>query len=206
MKKLFLLGALAFCATINAQTEKGSWVVSGSTTIGFNNTSSKIKYGTVSYDGPKVTTFNITPSAGYFVINKLAVGMDVAFTSTKSKNTEYYSGESLNYETNSSTVVVMPTGTYYFKSASKVMPYLGAGIGYFSNTTKFSSDYYSSLDTKTTTDGLAWGAKGGLVLLITPSIGVDLGLSYINTSSKEGEIKNITNSLGANAGFSFFFK
>ncbi|WP_312821996.1 OmpW family outer membrane protein [Epilithonimonas sp.] len=206
MKKLFLVGALALFGAMNAQTEKGSWVISGSTTIGFNNTSSKVKYNGNSVDGPKTTSFNIKPSAGYFVANNIAVGVDLSFTSTKNESTQYFFDQELNFESKSNTVVVMPNATYYFKSASKVMPYLGAGIGYFSNTIKYPSDFSSNEEVKETIDGLAWGAKGGVVFLVTPSIGIDLGLAYVNTSNKENDVKNVTNSFGVNAGFSFFFK
>ena len=64
MKKLLLVGAVALFGAMNAQTEKGSWVIGGSTTIGFNSKSSKVKYNGQSVDGPKSTSFNITPSAG----------------------------------------------------------------------------------------------------------------------------------------------
>lgn len=207
MKKLFLVGAVALCGVVNAQTEKGSWVVGGSTTLGFNTTTSKVKYNGQSVDGPKSTSFNVTPSAGYFVANKIAVGIDFGFKSTKNESTDYLFGEEYNYETTETTLVVMPTATYYFKSNSKVMPYLGAGIGYFSTTTKFPDfGFNGNEEVKLTTDGLAWGAKGGIVFLVTSSIGIDLGLAYVNTSNKENEVKNVTNSFGVNAGFSFFFK
>lgn len=206
MKKLLLVGAVALFGAMNAQTEKGSWVIGGSTTIGFNSTSSKVKYNGQSVDGPKSTSFNIKPSAGYFVANNVAVGLDFGFTSTKNESTEYFLGEQYDYESTFNTFIVMPTATYYFKSASKVMPYLGAGVGYFSNTTKFPASSFNNDETKFTTDGLAWGAKGGIVYLVTPSVGIDLGLAYVNTSNKEGEVKIVTNTFGVNAGFSFFFK
>ncbi len=206
MKKLLLVAAIAICGAANAQAEKGSWVISGSTTLGFNNVSSKVKVDGESFDGPKTTSFNVTPAFGYFVANNFAIGLDLAFKSTKNENTDYFNGESFDYDTKDNTVIVMPTGTYYFKSASKVMPYLGAGIGYFSSTTKFSSNLSNDFDAKTTVDGLAWGANGGLVYLVTPSIGIDLGVGYINTSSKEGDVKTITNTFGVNAGFSIFIK
>ena len=206
MKKLLLVASLAICGALSAQAEKGSWVISGSTSLGFNNVSSKVKFNGGSFDGPKTTSFNVTPAFGYFVANNFAIGLDLAFKSTKNENTEFFNGETFNYESKENTVIVMPTGTYYFKSASKVMPYLGAGIGYFSSTNRFSSDLSSDFDSKTTVDGLAWGAKGGLVYLVTPSIGIDLGLGYINTSSKEGDVKTVTNTFGVNAGFSIFIK
>ena len=71
MKKNLLIGAFALLGfAASAQTEKGSWVVGGSTSIGFNNVSTKVKSDNTTFDGPKVNTFTIAPSAGYFVIDK----------------------------------------------------------------------------------------------------------------------------------------
>ena len=203
MKKILLIGAVALCGALNAQMTQGSWVVGGSTNLGFNNinTKSKVDNKTID-DGDKYSTFNLTPSMGYFVANNLAVGLDLGFVSI----TEKYE----DYKFVTSTLSLMPTVTYYFKKESNIAPYLGAGVGYASISEKESIGSYSE---KTTNDGFAWKAKGGVVYLITPSIGVDLGLSYGEVSNNEdvsfngGKIKatNKTSTLGINAGFSFFF-
>lgn len=195
MKKLLLVGAVALFGAMSAQTEKGSWVVGGSTTLGFNNVSNKTKVGSESYDGAKVSTFGFTPSVGYFVANNIAVGLDLGFMTTTTKEDD----EKLTQ----SVVKIMPTGTYYFKSDSKVLPYLGVGVGYGSLSTKYEN-------VKTTYDGFAWKAKGGIVYLITPSIGLDLGVAYDQFSNKESyegmEFKNNVNTFGVNAGISVFLK
>lgn len=196
MKKILLLGAVALFGAMNAQTEKGSWVIGGSTTLGFNNVTTKTKANGESYDGPKISTFSFTPSVGYFVANKIAIGLDLGFQSTTTKD----EGDKLT----SSTILVMPTATYYFKSDSKVIPYLGAGVGYGSNTSKYNSSESN------TTDGLTWGAKGGITYMVNQSAGIDLGLAYTQFSNKEEimgyEVKNNANTFGVNVGFSFFFK
>ncbi len=54
MKKNLLIGAFALLGfAASAQTEKGSWVVGGSTSIGFNNVSTKVKSDNTTFDGPK---------------------------------------------------------------------------------------------------------------------------------------------------------
>lgn len=199
MKKILLVGALALFAAVNAQTEKGSWVAGGSTTLGFNNVTTKSKVGGNSYDGPKVSTLTLTPSVGYFVANNIAVGLDLGFVSITQKE----DGDKLTQNT----FQVMPTGTYYFKSDSKVLPYLGAGVGYASTTYKYS---YGGQSEKETLDGFTWKAKGGIVYLVTPSIGLDLGLAFSQMYNKEtvlgADVKNTASTFGVNAGFSFFFK
>ena len=198
MKKILLM--LSFCVFgfANAQTEKGSWVISGSTTLGFNSVSTKYKVDGNTIDGPKISTFTITPSVGYFVIDKLAVGLDLGFTSMTTKLAE----GPYNYKSTKSTFSILPTATYYFKSDSKFMPYLGAGLGYGSTKTKEDGeDSY-------TVDGFSWKAKGGIAYLITDKVAVDLGLSFNQFSNKESEygydIKTKINTFGVSAGFSIF--
>ncbi|MEC5158140.1 OmpW family outer membrane protein [Chryseobacterium sp. MP_3.2] len=197
MKKMFLVGAVALFATMNAQTEKGSWVVGGSTTLGFNSVSTKYSAGNNSESDPKISTFTITPSVGYFVIDKLAVGLDLGYTSISTKDD--------NENVSVSTTSVLPTATYYFKSASNLIPYLGAGIGYASQKTEYGSE-------DLTLDGFAWKAKGGLVYLINQNVGVDLGLGYnqfVNTQDEtefSTEYKTTTSTLGVNVGFTLFLK
>ncbi|AZB26549.1 MULTISPECIES: OmpW family outer membrane protein [Chryseobacterium] len=211
MKKLLLAGAIALFGLSNAQMTKGDWVISGNTGMGFNNATTTVKARGNSVDGPKVNTFSIIPSVGYFVIDKLAVGIDLGYVNT---TTKYQGIKSTN-----STFSIMPTATYYFTNSSKFVPFLGAGIGYASNKTKYS--FYKDInnegldpllmrDTETTTDGLAWKVKGGVTYMATSSLGVNLGISYDQFSSKETimntEVKTNVKTFGVNVGFSYFIK
>lgn len=211
MKKLLLAGAIALFGLSNAQMTKGDWVISGNTGMGFNNATTTVKARGNSVDGPKVNTFSIIPSVGYFVIDKLAVGIDLGYVNT---TTKYQGIKSTN-----STFSIMPTATYYFTNSSKFVPFLGAGIGYASNKTKYS--FYKDInnegldpllmrDTETTTDGLAWKVKGGVTYMATSSLGVSLGISYDQFSSKETimntEVKTNVKTFGVNVGFSYFIK
>lgn len=199
MKKLLLAGAVALFGLTNAQMTKGDWVISGNTGIGFNTIDTKIKVEGESYDGTKVSTFSITPSVGYFVIDKLAVGIDLGFTSITTKE----DGD----KTTLSNFSVMPTATYYFTNGSKIVPFLGAGIGYASNKTK---ETYAGGSDEYTADGLAWKVKGGVTYMATQSLGINLGVSFDQFSNKETyfgtEFKNTVNTFGVNVGFSYFIK
>ncbi|KMQ72720.1 OmpW family outer membrane protein [Chryseobacterium koreense] len=203
MKKLFLVGALALFASMNAQMEKGSWIVSGKTGVGFNSATSKYSANGQSIDGPKVTSFSITPGVGYFVINNLAVGVDLSYTSTKTTFKDSSIG--INYEDKQSMFAILPNATYYFATANKLKPYLGAGIGYGSAT---SIDFYN--DQETTKGGLLWGAKGGMVYLLNSNVGLDLGVAYnsftTNETVESTKVKTTIDTFGVNAGVSLFFK
>lgn len=209
MKKLLVLSAIALFGMVNAQTEKGSWVVGGSTTLGFNSTNTKYKYEGDSADGPKVSTFTITPSVGYFVIDKLAIGLDLGYTSLTTKMDEEFLGSNYSSKSTLSTFSILPTATYYFKSNSKVLPYLGVGAGYSTSKEKFTQSGAGSNDYEDNLNGFAWKGKGGIVFLITPSIGIDLGVSYLGTNGKyddDSDVKVQTNTFGVNAGISVFLK
>ncbi|KMQ67265.1 membrane protein [Chryseobacterium sp. FH2] len=206
MKKLLLAGAVALFGLSNAQMSKGDWVISGNTGLGFNTQSSKVKVNGESEDGPKISNFSITPSVGYFVIDGLAVGIDLGFNS----NTLKQDGDKVT----NSTFSVMPTATYYFQTGSKFIPFVGAGIGYASNKTKYS--FANSIidpllfDGDTTTDGLAWKAKAGVTYLATQSLGINLGLGFDQFYTKDTyyntEVKTTTSNFGVNVGFSYFIK
>ncbi|ATL42080.1 outer membrane beta-barrel protein [Elizabethkingia sp. HX WHF] len=196
MKKNLLIGAFALLGfAASAQTEKGSWVVGGSTSIGFNNVSTKVKSDNTTFDGPKVNTFTIAPSAGYFVIDKLSVGLDLAYTNATTK----YDGA----KTTSNTFAILPTATYYFTDNTVIKPYLGAGIGYASNTEK---EEYRGKSNEYTVDGFAWKVKGGFAYFFTPSIAADLGLSYSQFSNKNNGVRTNVNTFGVGVGLSVFFK
>lgn len=199
MKKLLLAGAVALFGLSNAQMTKGDWVFSGNTGLGFNSIDTNTKVEGQTYDGAKVSTFSVTPSVGYFVIDKLAVGIDLGFTNLTTKE----DGD----KTTISSFSVMPTATYYFANSSKLVPFLGAGIGYASNKTK---ETFAGTSTEYTADGLAWKVKGGVTYMATQSLGINLGVSFDQFANKETyfatEYKNTVNTFGVNVGFSYFIK
>ncbi|AZB28960.1 MULTISPECIES: OmpW family outer membrane protein [Chryseobacterium] len=203
MKKLLLAGAIALCGLSNAQMSKGDWVISGNTGMGFNNVNTTFKAEGQSEDGPKVSTFSVTPSVGYFVIDKLAVGIDLGFTTATTK----YDGE----KTTTTSFAVMPTATYYFANDSKFVPFLGAGVGYASVKNKASVDFMGvSESEEVTTDGLAWKVKGGVTYMATQSLGINLGVGFDQFSNKESyegiDLKTKVSTFGVNVGFSYFIK
>ncbi|MNK09122.1 hypothetical protein D3C87_270720 [compost metagenome] len=192
MKKIILLLTLAAGLNVaaNAQTEKGKWLVSGSTNVGFNSVSTKYKANDQSADGPKVNTFNVSPSVGYFVVNNLSIGLGLDYNNTSTK-------EVGDDRMSSSTFTVMPTATYFFTKNTSVKPYLGAGAGFAAYKEKYGSVSQSN-------NGFAWGVEGGLAYFISPKIAVDLGLGYGQVSVKESGVTINANTFGAKVGFSLF--
>jgi outer membrane protein len=207
MKKLLLAGAVALFGLSNAQMTKGDWVISGNTGLGFNSTNTNTKVNGTKVDETKESSFSITPSVGYFVIDGLAVGIDLGFNSQTIKEDRD--------KVTISTFSVMPTATYYFKTGGKFVPFLGAGIGYSSSKIKynFNDSIVDPLlfdNTETTTDGLAWKVKGGVTYMATQSLGINLGLGFDQFYNKETysnvEYKTTRSNFGVNVGFSYFIK
>lgn len=206
MKKLLLVGAIALYGLSNAQMTKGDWVISGNTGMGFNAASSTAKANGESEDGPKISKFSITPSVGYFVMDGLAVGIDLGLDSETNK----YDGD----KTTSTRFSVMPTATYYFNTDSKFFPFIGVGIGYATSKTKYSSSGSiidpSLFDGNLKEDGLAWKAKAGVTYMATQSLGINLGVGFDQFYTKntyfDTEVKTTRNNFGVNVGFSYFIK
>jgi len=192
MKKILLLLTLVVSLSfaVNAQTEKGKWLVSGSTNVGFNSVSTKYKNNGMSVDGAKVNTFNVSPSVGYFVVDNLSIGLGVDYNTSSTK-------DEIGDKISSSTFTVMPMATYFFTKNTTIKPYLGAGAGYASYEQKIGS-------IAQTNNGFAWGVEGGLAYFVSPKIALDLGLGYGQVSVKESGITVNANTFGAKVGFSLF--
>lgn len=193
MKKILLLLTLAAGLNVaaNAQTEKGKWLVSGASNIGFNSVSTKFKADGMSVDGPKVNTFNISPSVGYFVVDNLSVGLSLGYTNTSTKDED---GE----KASSSTFTFLPSLTYFFTKNTTVKPYLGAGAGYAS----FKEKYGSVAETN---GGFAWEVQGGLAYFVNQKAAINFGLGYGEVSVEQSGFTVNANTFGAKIGFSLFF-
>ncbi|HLW62253.1 MAG TPA: OmpW family outer membrane protein [Flavobacterium sp.] len=207
MKKIITFAVVILATTVNAQTEnnpteRGNWVISGSTSLNFNSTTPTTKYDGKSQDGIKTSNLIITPSFGYFVIDNLAIGMDLELSSQK---TEIYDDYNSVYRDAKRTIfAVIPSATYYFSTDSRVFPYIGAGAGYASAKSKVETS-------ETENDNFfAWKVKAGISYMITNDIAVDFGLNYnqlstkYNSTSINPEHKLIAKNFGATLGFSIF--
>lgn len=111
MKKLLLSAALvaAFGFAVNAQTDEGGWVVGGSSNLSFSSTS---------IDGAddNLNVFNIETRAGYFLMDNLAAGLNIGFSSTKQGDSEFKQS------------AIGPWARYYFNGTF----YGGLGIDFTS--------------------------------------------------------------------------
>lgn len=202
MKKLLSVALLIAACHANAQTEKGNWIIGGASNLNFKSNKYTTKSGSSSTDGQKTSSFSVMPSAGYFVIKNLAVGLELEYDITTQNETISNGFELKETKVKTTTLAALPSATYYFTTDSKAFPYIGAGAGYAASRTK--TDIVSS-DFKT--NYFVWKVKGGIAYMITQNVALDLGLNYTQLSSKINgyqDTKFIIKNFSAQIGISVF--
>ncbi len=186
MISFFVLSSVTF-----SQTEKGTLIVSGKTSLEFVRTESNLSYnGTSGPSGSsEMDSFEFMPAIGYFVANNFAIALSGNYS---------HSVENI-YKSNQ--LVLMPTLMYYIPLESSFRPYIQAGLGYAKATEKSDIDEESF-------SGYAFGGGLGLAYFITESISVDLGIQLTSTKltySEDANAKLKGNNLGSAIGFTLFF-
>lgn len=161
MQKIFLLTIISCFSikNINGQITKGNWLVGGSASFSQKNLSitTNALY--------KQTSFQITPLAGYFLLDKFAVGLNPSLDYVK---------VSLGPNTNT-IITVGPFVRYYFLQADKIFNLFGqASYGYGSNTVNVQGrkqGYNQNI----------FAFSGGPVLYFNSSVGLEFTINYSTT-------------------------
>lgn len=154
MKKILLTLLPVFTLLIaNAQTEKGDWMVGG----GFQlNTSDNN------------TIIALTPNAGIFAINNLAVGGNLRFSYIKSDDTKV------------TDFGIGPFVRYYFTNAN-IRPILHGSFDFLSSKTKIVGLGSSS------STGINYFLGGGAAIFISDQVSIDALLGYDHTKYKKSD-------------------
>ena len=195
MKKLLLFAIiLVFTFNVNAQTEKGNWFFGADAGVSFTSSNTKFEFDGEELDGEiKTSVFSVTPSANYFVIDNLAIGLDLGFSSSTTK----FEGDGDDEEDKSNSFMVIPNGTYFFGEGT-TRPYIGAGAGIMSTGGEEDASKFS---------GLAIKGQGGVAIFIRDNVAVNIGLEYLNTklsNKEESDFKTKTSTFGVGVGFNIF--
>lgn len=175
MKKV-LLSAIAVMAfgISNAQEEtatygfnQGDIIIEGN--LGFNSTDDK------NFE-EKESGFNFSPSVGYFVSDKFAVGL--ALSVGNSKVEEY--NVLIQETTKVNAFAVGVFGRYYFlELGERFKTYAQVGLEYGSAKSEFTDGIANTSVTSPSTNGLGFGAGLGMNYFITPNMAINFGLSDI---------------------------
>lgn len=193
MKKLLIIFIAITCVTLSmsAQTEKGRFTISGSTAVDLSYVSKSLNG-----DGIGDTSFNlnISPTAGYFVIDDLAIGVQANFT---------YLDSDINDK--STQFSFIPTAQYYLPFGTVLRPSIQVGAGYINISQSVPTGNNSS--SRLSFGGFTWAAAVGVSYFINKSISLDLGVQYadINASySGDTSIKVKTKGVGGTIGISLY--
>jgi outer membrane protein len=169
MKKQYIvLLLLLFSSSILfAQVEKGKWLLACYSNLGLDIG----KYKWESSDGGiaseyKYTEFNVSPMAGYFVIDKLAAGLFMDYQYYKDVATD----DNDTYKENS--FIIGPFAKYYIMEYKHIWPFVGAGIGFGSG--KYGWDGSDEYKWKI----LNYRIGAGAAYFLNDNVGLELSLGY----------------------------
>lgn len=183
MNKLLFSAAFAVSALITAQTEKGHWMIGGSTTLGFNHNTVKYKDSGYRTSGPKVSAISLTPNVSFFIKDNLSIGAELGLTNTVTKELV----NDAEHKTKQNTFSFVPQVTYYFPISGSLRPYLGAGVGFATSKIKNSASGTTMdeiFDSEIKISGLNWKVKAGVSYFIKSNIGLNFGLVYNQITGK----------------------
>ncbi len=168
MKNTFLFALAAMVAfAASAQINKGVKLVGGS--VSFQSTKEKIKSGGTTFDLGTTTTFQVMPMAGIFVIDNLAAGAGVTFSSTNSKP------EGNEPDSKVSLILFNPFLRYYVKNL------FGEGqVGFGSQKIEFGTSSIKS-------SVFRWQLGVGYVAFLSSTVGLEPFIGYQSLSEKEDD-------------------
>ncbi|MCS6795235.1 MAG: outer membrane beta-barrel protein [Raineya sp.] len=196
LKKFSILAS--FVATLGvatslAQTSQGTLYLGGG--LGFSTSSEKTTFSggntTVNIDGDKGTNFSIVPGVGYFIIDKLSVGMDLGFNTNTFKQID--NNNSNNYDKTSTTLISFTPYARKFFMLGDSFGFtgtfgVGVGLGSSKEERKRGNTTTTSEGPKVTT--LEIGIRPGIVFFPTNKVGLEANFGFIGFSSITSKEEN----------------
>ena len=167
---LSIVALVTFSFAAQAQTEKGRFLIGG--TAGFNNRS---------INGNGITTFNLSPNVGYFIIDNLAIGAQLQLT-VRSGEGDFNDETSFGFT---------PFVRYYFADAGPARFFGQGRIGFGS--TKFANNADSYF---------TFGLGAGVDFFLNDNVALEAFLGYVN--QKFQEANDPINQFGLNIGVQAF--
>lgn len=191
MKRLFiaLIAISGLATTANAQEfgfAKGNVIIEGN--IGFNSTNNK-------NTEEKESAFNFNPKVGYFLTDKFAIGVDVAFNTMKAED------ETVGSEVKTNAFGAGVFGRYYFLELGKrFKTYTEIGVAYGNNKTETTPATGATTITEKA-NGFAIGAGVGASYFLTEKIALNFALvDLIGYRSLKPDGGKAVSEFGLNAG------
>ncbi|WP_316833406.1 outer membrane beta-barrel protein [Pedobacter nutrimenti] len=211
MKKLLTLAAFCACAwTANAQTEKGKILLGGS--INYLNNKSVAQNQIQETQGvqnssTKNNSFSVSPNAGLFIKDNLAIGLGIGYTRVKTSTTgNYYisNNQSINFnqETNLNEFFISPYVRYYIALVDKFKFFGQLLVPINSGKVKTTSNANENFILEYNTSSLGLSVQPGFAFFPSKRISIELssnGLDYSHNKFKN----KVTNEKSSSNSFSF---
>lgn len=184
---MFIGGAVA-----HAQIEAGTWLLGGSMSL--EGSSDKTKYDGTTTINSRTTSFTLTPQAGYFIVDPLAVGLglDLNTSITRDENDE-------DDKDTFSSAALAPFVRYYLPQK-----FFFQGSFSFGSATNKDENNGSSTTTKYSTSG--WSISAGYPFFLNNTIAIEGQLGYGSNGYKvkDSDTKYIDQGLFLRFGFQVY--
>jgi len=181
--KIISIGFVFFCFVISlkGQTEQGNVLLGGETKLAFTFLNSKWKTDDDSGDDGKTTNLEFSPQIGFFVVDGLALGVEIPimYSSEKDEDDDKFSSTSLAFA---------PFLRYYI-GTSNVKPYLHGEVGFGNLKVKYDPATGSSDDASA--GMFLYEIGGGLGIFLNDKVSLDIGIGYASVSIKPKEDNDV---------------
>lgn len=159
------------------QTDKGKLLIGGGSTLDFSSLNSTWKTDDDEGDAGKMTELEFSPQIGYFVIDNLAVGVELPITYSSETDED-------DYKYSTTAIALAPFVRYYF-GTTNIKPYLHGSAGY--GTMKMKEDPPGGASDDEFVGMFIYSLGGGLGIFLNEKVSLDIGLGYVSASAKPEE-------------------
>ena len=195
MKQLIIIAliTLSFSFTSYSQTDKGNLIVGGS--VSFDIGSQEVESGGSTTSETDNSILFVNPSFGYFVIDGLAVGLNLSIQRS------HFESDQGSFESTSSGFSVGPIVKYYLENGIFGMGTIGFGTG--------STEFESGGTENESKDRLFnWQVGAGYAIFLNDHVAIEPMISYgslrVEDRDSDIDVANISRSFTIGAGFTIF--
>lgn len=173
-----LITVLLFATATNAQITKGNWMVGGSGSFSYADTKPKNSNSSgtnINYSDSGTYSITLEPNIGYFIKDKLAIGMKISIINS------FIEFKTLNPD--DSYISISPNFRYYFLDVDKTYNvFVEPSFNYYTN---------NSLG-----NASGFGLKSGLAIFLNSSVAIEPSLNYVYNESSEFKRNNVFLGIG----------
>ncbi|MGY5355564.1 hypothetical protein [Wenyingzhuangia sp. IMCC45467] len=201
MKKILLVTLLfSVMFKINAQTEKGNFLIgASSSSLGFSSLNSSVSMNN-SETEVETKNFNISVKVAYFLLKNTALGVNIPYNNQSSDqdSPEVYQ-KNITYQ-------IKPFTRIYAYSNNRMGVFLEGDVGF--GKTKYKSSFLNEQNNEQIYNVVSYQLGCGFSFFLTKYFSTDLFLGYSSTKNKidnqgyDGE--TITDGFVSSVGFSVF--